>query len=467
MPAANSKIALTDKSLLALKPAPHGKRAIIWDALMPNMAVRVGTRGRPAFYAVRRRRGEAQPTWTKLGEYPMMRLGEAREAARAAVSALMAGDDPAEIAEARRRAAAEAKRQRDDSKFAALAEAFIKHHLPRLRSARAFEALIRRELIPVLGDKPLATIRPRDLVKLLEGITERGAERADLRRSKSGGEHAARHALAALRKMFNWALSRDWEELESNPCARVKAADLFGGTVEPRSRVLADAEIRWLWRACENAKAEAPRKAAERARKQGRQVAESVTDPFAILYQVLLLSGQRCNEIARARWSEIDPASNTLTVPAERMKGKKAHVVPMTPAVVALLGELPRHTNGGYIFSTTGGRAPVSGFSRVQSRMRKAVEKLAAPTAVPHWELHDLRRTCRTGLSTTGATPFIGELVIAHTQAGVHATYDLHRYLDEKRAALTAWEAKLLSIVGEPEPQPAAPDNVVALRAWA
>jgi len=73
-----------------------------------------------------------------------------------------------------------------------------------------------------------------------------------------------------------------------------------------------------------------------------------------------------------------------------------------------------------------------------------------------------LRRTTRTRLSELGVTPFIAELVIGHTQKGVHAVYDLYRYHDEKQAALLKWEAKLLSIVA-PEPAP----NVVPMSARA
>ncbi len=459
------KVGLTDRSLRALKRAPKGKRETVWDALMPGLAVRVTDRGKRSFYAVRRRAGQAQPTWVLLGAYPVVTLAEARARAREALGALGEGKDPAALAEAERRAEAEAERQRVDNTFAALAEKFIKQYLPKLRSARAAEALIRRELIPALGDRPIGEIRRRDVIKLLEDIAARGAEHPGRARPKSGGEHAARHALAALRKMFNWCLSRDVEGLEGNPCARIKEADLFGGAIKARDRVLSDDEIRWVWQAAEAAKASARAEAEARAKEQGRQVAAVATDPFAVLYQALLLTGQRRNEVARSRWSEIggEVDAATLTVPAERMKGKKAHVVPLTPAVLALLGELPRYAGDGYVFSTTGGRRPVSGFSRAQARMRRAVEKLAAPAAVPHWEVHDLRRSARTGLSTVGITPFVAELVVAHTQSGVHGTYDLHRYDAEKRAALEKWEARLLAIVA-PEPEPAAPDNVLALR---
>src|SRR5579864_4681518 len=96
------KIALTDRSLKALKPDPEGARQTVWDALMPGLAVRVSALGKRSFYAVKRRAGETQPTWVLLGAYPVMTLGEAREAAREALTALMAGEHPKKLAEEKR-----------------------------------------------------------------------------------------------------------------------------------------------------------------------------------------------------------------------------------------------------------------------------------------------------------------------------------------------------------------------------
>src|SRR6266851_4771572 len=100
MPAPARKVALTDKFLKALKPAPAGKRVTIWDAMMPNLAVRITDKGSVSFVAER------------------LRL--------------------------------EAEAAQQQKTFAAVAEDFVRLHLPRLRTARASEALIRRELIPVL-----------------------------------------------------------------------------------------------------------------------------------------------------------------------------------------------------------------------------------------------------------------------------------------------------------------------------
>src|SRR5271169_2895022 len=134
------------------------------------------------------------------------------------------------------------------------------------------------------------------------------------------------------------------------------------------------------------------------------------------------------------------------------MKAKAGHVVPLTPAVVEILKSLPRFASGDYIFSGQTGAKPFSGFSKAKARLDIASGDIACYT------LHDLRRTVRTRLAELGVSPFIGELVLAHTQKGVHATYDRHTYDAEKRDALQRWERRLLTIVGAPEP------NVVSMR---
>jgi integrase len=429
MPAAIRKVALTDRSVQGLKPALAGSRTVVWDALLPGLAVRVSGKGKRSFYAVRRRTGAQQPSWVLLGAYPAMTLAEARAAAREALGALLEGHDPATLALAKGHAKEEAERRSEAGKFCAVAEHFIKQHLPRLRTSRAAEALIRRELIPVLGDKPMGEIRRRDVIALLEAIVVRGETAQGRARPRSGGEYAARHALAQLRKIFNWALSRDIEGLEANPCGRVKEGDLLGAS-KARDRVLTDAELRIVWAA-----------------------AQATSYPFGPLVRGLLLTGQRLSEIAKARLSEIDVGGTVLMIPAERMKGKSVHVVPLTDRMSELLAELPSFSGGDFLFTTTAGRRPISGFSKMKRRFDKTVAELGP---VAHWTLHDLRRTARTGMAAAGVEVFFAELVIGHRQGGVHRVYDLHRYEAEKREALERWERRLFGIV-ESEPEPAAP----------
>jgi integrase len=428
MPAAARKIALTDKALKALKPAPAGKRDRIWDALMPGLAVRITDKGKKSFVVVRRLPGAAQPTWATLGEYPVLSLAEAREKARQALGAIVAGEHPREREVVRREAVKEAARSAHPHTLGTIAEKFIAGHLPHLRTASEVERLIRREIIPVLGDRPIGEIRRRDIIALVEAIhTRDNGGRGSL---KTGGRYAARYAFAVLSKLFGWAVNRDVDGLEANPCSGIRVSELLGAA-KVRDRVLSESEIRAVWRA-----------------------AGQMGYPFGDLIKLLLLTGQRLDEIAAARWIEIDRDNALLIIPAERMKGKQTHVVPLCPAALALLESLPRFTAGDFIFSTTGGRRPVSGFSKAQARARQLA-------GIPNWRLHDLRRTMRTGLAQTGASVFVAELIIAHRQSGVHAVYDLHRYDEDRRAALQRWEERLLAIVGEPHP---GGENVVPMR---
>jgi integrase len=423
--------ALTDRSLLALKPAADGSRTTVWDARMPGMAVRVSGRGKRSFYAVKRRAGAQQPTWVMLGVYPAMSLAAARTAAREALSALEKGEDPAALAAARRRAGEEAEAQRKENAFAAVAEAFIKRHVAQLRAGRMTEGYIRRELIPAWGERPIAAITRRDVIKLTEAILDRGGARPSPgTRRATGGPYAARHALSAARALFNWAVGRDI--ISASPCDRIKAAELHGAP-EARDRVLNDDELRAVW-----------------------NTATQTPYPYGPLVRVLMLTGQRLSEIAGARWDEADLANALLTIGAGRMKAKAGHAVPLTPIVLEILGQLPRFVAGPFIFSGRAGTAPFSGFSKAKARLDQACGDIAPFT------LHDLRRTVRTRLATLGVTPFIGELVLAHTQKGVHAVYDLHTYDAEKREALERWERRLLAIV-MPEPEPGK-GNVVSLR---
>jgi integrase len=430
MPAAARKIALTDRSLQALRPALDG-RTVVWDALLPGLAVRVGRKGKRAFYAVKRRAGQTQPSWVMLGHYPIMTLAQAREKAREALAALIDGEDPASLTEAKRRAGEEAERQRRASTFAAVAEDFIRRHAMTKRSGKGTAGIVRHELIPVLGEKPLAEITRRDVISLVEAILDRGADKPSPgTRRKSGGPYAARHALSALRKLCNWAVGRDL--IAISPCDRVKAAEIHGSP-EARDRVLSDDEIRRVWAA-----------------------ADATDYPYGPLVKMLLLTGQRRDEIAAARWNEIDLENGLLTIGPGRMKAKAGHVVPLTPKAVEILAELPRFAAGDFVLSGQTGMKAFSGFSKAKKRLDRAMGEIAPFT------LHDLRRTVRTRLAELGVTPFVGELVIGHTQKGVHAVYDLHRYEDEKREALERWERRLLSIV---DPEPAV--NVAAMPARA
>jgi integrase len=424
MPTAARKIALTDRSLIALKPAPDGRRQTVWDVLMPGMAVRVSALGKRSFYAVKRRAGDTQPTWHLLGSYPVMTLGEARAAAREALTALIAGQHPKTRAEEKRQAAEAAAREAAGNTFVAVAEAFMKQYLPRIRSAKVYEAYVRRELIPVLGGRPIAEIKRREIVALLEAIATRS------------GESAARQTLSILRKMMNWALARDLPGFESNPAAAIKVGDVLGQP-KARDRLLTDAEVAAIWRNV-----------------------EAVGKPFASVYKLLLLTGARREEIAEAKWEDFDADLATLTIPPTRSKTGDAMLIPLPPAAVELITALPRF-NGPYIFTTTAGRRPVGAFSQAKERLNLALA--ASGSTVPAFVIHDFRRAVRSGLARLGVPAVVAELCLGHRQPGILGVYDRHSYFDEKCDALRRWEKHLLGIVSPPP----ADNKIVPMRARA
>jgi integrase len=152
-------------------------------------------------------------------------------------------------------------------------------------------------------------------------------------------------------------------------------------------------------------------------------------------------------------WREVDMEKRLWTIPGSRMKADVPHVVPLSPAAIAILESLPRWT-GDYVFSGRDGKRPISWFSVIKDRV-----DLLMP-GVADWRFHDLRRTMRTGLSALRVSDIVAELCIGHTQKGLHKTYDQHGYLDEKRHAFDAWAAQLLSIV-----EPGDANNVISIAA--
>jgi integrase len=438
---------LTDRLLQALKPAEPGKRRIIWDADTKGLAVRVTDRGVRSFVVMRRRPGHKNPDRITLGTYPETKLAEARRKAEAARADLKNGVHPKEkLAEEQRKK----ERARKDT-FESVAEAFISRHVARLRTKREVEAAIRRDLIPAWRDRPIISITKHDVVELIEDIVSR-------RGTPGAVCYAAHHALAYAKKLFAWAAARNYG-LENSPCSTIKPSELIG-TKAKRKRVLTDDEIRLLWAAT-----------------------GELDYPLAPLVRLLLITGQRLREIAHGEWREIDASGALWMVPGTRMKNGDAHEVPLPPLATAILKSLPRFQGGTFMFSSTSGRRPVSGFSKYKLRVDKAMLRehrralgvpeddralcqalrLSDGEAVPpyycveRFTFHDLRRSMRTRLSALPIPDEVKEAMISHKPSGLHQTYDLHTYSKEKRVGFELWADALLKIV---EPPPA---NVVPM----
>ena len=422
---------LTVRGINALKPAETGKRTVIWDTEVSNFGVRVTDAGKISFIVMRRIGPGGAPVRRVVAEhrcgaeYTDGLLTRAREDAREMLREMAKGVDPKAKAEAeadRQKAEAAradaAKAERAANSFEAVAEDFIKRHVlasekgrPKLKSGPEVAATIRREIVPKWRGRLITEIARRDVVKLLESVVD------------DGRASVAHHLLAYLSKLYNWAIARDTYGLQSSPITRGMAKDIIGAK-KPRQRVLSNPEIVEVW-----------------------QAAASLAKPFDSFVRMLLVTGQRLREVANARWSEIDLDAKLWTIPAARMKGDAAHEVPLSPLAVDLLSALAKPEQrkaSAYLFSTTGGNAPISGFSKAKASLDKLIAEarieadLAAEPIAP-FVFHDLRRTMRTALSGLPIPDMVAELVIAHAKPGLHKVYDQHAYRDEKRRALNLW----------------------------
>jgi integrase len=263
----------------------------------------------------------------------------------------------------------------------------------KLRSVAARRSVFDRLVLPTLGDRPIGDIRRSEIARLLDDIHDRN------------GPRAAGVTFAYISRVFGWHSSRD-DDFRS-PLVRGMGVR----QPEGRDRILSDDEIRAVW------------SAADQAGVYGRYV------------QFLLLTAVRRNEAARMVRSEV--RDGVWTIPAARMKGKKEHLVLLSKAALAVLAKLSG--NGEFIFTMDGLR-PISNLAYFKVGFDQAVP-------VPHWTLHDLRRTARSLMSRARVDKDIAERCLAHVIGGVRGVYDRHAYLEEKREAFAALAAQIERIV--------------------
>lgn len=426
--------ALTVKAVEAAKA--EASRREIPDGGLPGLYLVVTPTGAKS-WAVRYRHATRTRKLT-IGTYPAFGLAEARKAAGEALRAVAEGRDPG----VEKRLAKAERSERANLAENVLDEFITKYVERRNRpnTVAAAKAVVENRLKPAWKGRLIGSITRRDVLDLIEGIAD------------GGHPAAANRALAVTSKFFAWCVDRDI--LKGSPSAGVKPP----AKVESRDRVLSNEEIRLLWVAC-----------------------EAVGWPFGDLGKLLLLTAQRREEVAGARWEEIDLKSDPplWTIPAARAKNGESHSVPLSRSVVAILQALPRvePPEGAkdalsYVLSTTG-QSAVSGFSRGKSAIDREMLALARKEAeergedperieIVPWRLHDLRRTAATGMAAIGIQPHVVEAILNHVsghRAGVAGVYNRAKYQTEKVAALQAWAARVDAICGV-----GSADNVVAIR---
>ena len=290
------------------------------------------------------------------------------------------------------------------------------------RSIREVERIFARHILPVLGHRPIGTIDRAEISGLLDSIAAGQVKRTPV---------MARAVAAQLSAFYSWAMPRVPRLLHdpSRFAARPKKP-------RPRTRILADAELRALW-----------------------EVLGAEAFPWNCAIKLIAVTGQRRSEVFNANRSEFDLTERVWTIPAERSKNGRTHRVPLSPLAMSIVRAVPRCTDTDRMFPARGNpNNGASGFSKALARINHSV---AAKTgSSERFTLQDLRRTVATGLQRIGVKLEVTEAVLNHvsgTRDGIVGVYQLHHFDDEKRVALEQWAGELGRVVAAPQSSGASP----------
>lgn len=452
---------LTDRSIRSIKPDaarqvdyPDGGRSG-----ESGLALRVSPKGKMA-WVFRYRNAAGKQKRLTFGSYPSMSLQSARAKVRGFKIELEEGADPA--AEKRRKRTAEVKTLDD------LAEKYWKavergahkaHGKPkRPRTIELDQGRYDKHINPVFGDSLLGDIRRADIRELVEGLIE------------DGHPATANGCLAVIRQLFSYALYTDRVEL--NP-----ALGIGGARLSSRERVLSDAELVKVWSAASD-----PESIKDL----------SMTPRMGCALMLAAVTLQRIGEVVSMDFSELDlrgistnsKGTSSWTIPSNKTKNGRTHVVPLSNAAVWLIyrahfiadlsflsllsfssispDDLPELPASGPVFPSP--RKP--GEPVMSHSASRAMTRLMEAVGIEDARAHDLRRTGSTNLTSERlcVSRFIVSRVLNHVSdmgggGGATPVYDRYEYLAEKRRALDAWADLLLRIVEGK----ARPDNVVSL----
>jgi integrase len=387
------RIRLTKSAIDAL-PTPQSD-VVHWDVGFPGFGVKVTPKGRKVFIILYRTCGAGSKLRKyTIGPYGRVTLHQARVAAQKVVAAKLEGRDPA----AERR---EAKRRVVADRVEDLLESYIAQRQFQNRSAGEISRLLHREIGKAWTGKSIHEITKRDVVEVISAIERRGAP------------VAANKTLKSVKTFLRWCVGR--AVLDQSPANGVP----LPAKEVARDRVLNDQELAQVILA---------------ARKVG--------GPYGGIVELLALTGQRREEVARLSWEELDLEQRIWILPKSRTKNAKQHAVHLSEQSLDVL--MRANKRGPFVFSTLGAKS--------FNEFSKAKRQLDQFSGVTGWRLHDLRRTCVSGMARLGVAPHVADKILNHqsgTISGVAAVYQRHEFLAERRAALDLWGTHIGELLGE------------------
>jgi integrase len=371
---------------------PSTRDVTVWDNELTGFGLKVTPKGKKTFFLQYRTLDHVERK-PKIADYPATKPEKARELAKDMLTEVRKGNDPSQMRQAKRAS-------RGEGAVSDHFDDYLKFKKKGgLRSVKEIERIFKHDVLPVLGKRKAEEVTSLDVTKLLDSIGERSVSVAG----------ATSRQLSAF---YKWAMPR-LPVGSTNPLTNASRPP----SLKARDRVLTDAELKKLW-----------------------VVLENESDLWRTALRLMILTGQRREEILAAEWDEFDLGKRVWIIPGQRAKNGKPHIVPLSPAVLALLKSLPSRT--GRLFPVGTGLT-----SRAAIRIREAMG-----AGVPAWRWHDLRRTMATGLQRLGVRLEVTEAVLNHvsgSRAGIVGVYQRHDWADEKREALDSWAREVARIVGK------------------
>jgi integrase len=398
-----AKKPLTDRAIASLKPPAPGKRRLVWDSVVPGLALRITDTGARSFVFVKRFPNIPNPTARAICKYGALSLEDVRETARQWGKSILGGVDP-------QRAAEHAAKQAAQDTLKAVCEEYQGKVGKDLRSFRLRQSALDRLVYPILGSLPIGSIKKSDVVRLMDKI------------EAENGPHQAVNTRKLLSTIFAWHSGRsdDFTAPIMKGIAKHKKV--------ARERILTDDELRAIWQATYSGSSHV----------------------FGRFVRFLLLTGCRRQEAAQLEWSEI--AGNVWTLPASRNKTGVELARPLSRAALKIIMQMvPGLQSQRRFVFTRSGDAGIGGFTPLKAALDKA-------SGTSGWTLHDLRRTSRSLMSRAGVSSEHAERCLGHVIGGVEGVYNRHRYIEEMERAYEMLATLISRIVEGPSA------NVVAIR---
>ena len=394
---------LTDTHLRNLKPSDKVQKLTDGGGLYCHIAPSGGKLWRLAY------RFNGKQKLLSLGAYPAVSLKDARQRREEARELLAKGIDPGEHKK-EQKAAALAKEREEHDTFQNVALEWFAGYAPTLslKHAAKLTSFLHNKLFPALGNKPVADIEPRDIfdtinVEVGKGHIETSHKLVNL------CNQVLRYARLTGRVKYNVAAGLT----EALP--PVQTTHLPGIT-EPK-------EVGKLLRDI-----------------------DAYDGYFSIAYLLKILPYvfTRPSELRRAEWPEFDFEKEVWTIPADRMKMKKEHKVPLSRQVIALLRELKVYSGDGkYLFPGVRSKSkPISDAGPLVAlrNLGYTQDKLC---------LHGFRTTASTNLNELGFRYDVIEVQLAHQEQNtVREAYNRAEYMKERKDMMQKWADYLVHLKG-------------------